>query len=110
MGSYSVEVTKQAKEQMHDISLYIARELKNREAALDLLDSFENAMASLSENPERIVLVKEEPWRSNGVRQMIVENYFLYFWIDEAMMKVYVTMVVYQRREQKNQLGNMIFK
>lgn len=30
MGSYSVEVTKQAKEQMHDISLYIARELKNR--------------------------------------------------------------------------------
>ena len=45
MKKYSVEVTLQAQEQMRDIAVYVAKELMNRDAALGLLDSFEEASA-----------------------------------------------------------------
>ena len=105
MEKYSVEVTLQASEQMWEIVLYVAKELKNKDAALGLLDAFENAILSLEEFPERVALTQEEPWRSEGVHLLIVENYNVYFWIDGKTVRV--TAVVYQKREQRKQLELM---
>lgn len=105
MEKYSVEVTLQASEQMREIVLYVAKELKNKDAALGLLDAFENAILSLEEFPERVALTQEEPWRSEGVHLLIVENYNVYFWIDDKTVRV--TAVVYQKREQRKQLELM---
>ena len=105
MEKYSVEVTLQASEQMREIVLYVAKELKNKDAALGLLDAFENAILSLEEFPERVALTQEEPWRSEGVHLLIVENYNVYFWIDGKTVRV--TAVVYQKREQRKQLELM---
>ena len=105
MEKYSVEVTLQASEQMREIVLYVAKELKNKDAELGLLDAFENAILSLEEFPERVALTQEEPWRSEGVHLLIVENYNVYFWIDDKTVRV--TAVVYQKREQRKQLELM---
>lgn len=105
MGKYSVEVTPQASEQMREIVLYVAKELKNRDAALGLLDAFENAILSLEEFPERVALTPEEPWRSEGIHQLVVENFYIYFLIDDKT--VCVTAAVYQKREQRRQLEQM---
>ena len=105
MEKYSVEVTLQASEQMREIVLYVAKELKNKDAALGLLDAFENAILSLEEFPERVALTQEEPWRSEGVHLLIVENYNVYFWIEDKTVRV--TAVVYQKREQRKQLELM---
>ena len=105
MEKYSVEVTLQASEQMREIVLYVAKELKNKDAALGLLDAFENSILSLEEFPERVALTQEEPWRSEGVHLLIVENYNVYFWIDGKTVRV--TAVVYQKREQRKQLELM---
>lgn len=105
MEKYSVEVTLQASEQIREIVLYVAKELKNKDAALGLLDAFENAILSLEEFPERVALTQEEPWRSEGVHLLIVENYNVYFWIDDKTVRV--TAVVYQKREQRKQLELM---
>lgn len=105
MGKYSVEVTLQASEQMREIAVYVAKELMNRDAALGLLDAFENALLSLEEFPERVALTPEEPWRSEGVHQLVVENFNIYFWIDDKTVRV--TAVVYQKRDQRRQLEQM---
>lgn len=105
MEKYSVEVTPQASEQMREIALYVARELKNRAAALGLLDAFESAILSLEEFPERVALAPEEPWRSEGIHQLVVENFYIYFWIDDKIVRV--TAVVYQKRDQRRQLEQM---
>ena len=55
--------------------------------------------------PERYSLVDEEPWRTEGMRKIIVKNFLIYFWIDEHNMKVQVTGVIYGRRDQVVQLG-----
>lgn len=105
MEKYSVEVTRQAQEQMREIVLYVAKELMNREAALGLLEAFEEAILSLEEFPERVALTSEEPWHNKKIHQLIVENYYVYFLIDENVVRV--TAVVYQGRDQRRQLENM---
>ena len=69
MGSklYQVKVTDQAEGQMREIARYIAVELKNPDAAINLLDLFQTAMDSLNEMPDRIALTEEGPWRQQGI-------------------------------------------
>ena len=75
--NYDVKITKQAKEQMAQIVDYISNELFAPEAAIQLLDKLENSIMALEEFPERYQLIDEEPWRSEGVRKIVVNN-FLY--------------------------------
>jgi hypothetical protein len=42
--------------------------------------------------PGRFPLTEEEaPWRSKGIRRAVVENFLVYFWIDEPQDIVWVT-------------------
>ena len=90
MQKYSVEVTLQAQEQMRDIALYVAKELMNRDAALGLLDAFEEAILSLEEFPERVALTSEEPWHSEKIHQLIVENYYLDFTTEACPFSIHL--------------------
>ncbi len=38
---------------------------------------------------------------------MVVKNFLVYFWIDDAGACVWVTAVVYGRRDQRKQLEDM---
>jgi toxin ParE1/3/4 len=107
MKEYSVKVTTSAEMQMEQISLYIAYDLENPEAALTLLNTLELSISKLSTLPHRFALIDKEPWRSKGIRVMPVKNYFVYYWISEEENKVQVTAVIYQKREQKRQLSQM---
>lgn len=104
---YTVKITAQAREQMQDITHYIAVDLQAPDAALRLLDTLEKEISALSQLPHRIALTEEEPWHSYGVHKMTVKNFLVYFWIDEDARKVQVTAVVYGRRDQAGQLTNM---
>lgn len=57
--------------------------------------------------PARIPLTQEEPWHSRGIHKMPVGNHLVYFWIDDAHSRVWITAVVYDRRLQREQLGQM---
>lgn len=57
--------------------------------------------------PHRISLTDEEPWCGEGIRNMPVKNYLVYFWIDEIKDIVYITAVIYGQREQIRQLSKM---
>lgn len=106
-NKYTVKITTQAENHMREAVRYIADELKAPEAALHLIDELEAATSSLSKFPHRIALVDEEPWRSQGIRKLLVKNFFAYFWIDEEKAEVHVTAVVYGRRDQLKQLAHM---
>lgn len=104
---YSVKVTAQAQIQMREIAQYISYELKNHDAAMNLLDTLEKAISSLSQFPQKVALTDEEPWHSLGVHRMPVKNYLVYFWIDEENFKVQVTAVIFNKRNQDSQLSKM---
>lgn len=102
---YTIKVTSQAEEQMQEIIHYIVHELKAPNAALHLLDALENSFASLTHFPQRISLIDEEPWRTNGIRRFAIKNFLVYFWIDENNMKVQIIAVISAKRDQLHQLS-----
>lgn len=106
-NDYVVKVTDQAAEQLQEITYYIAYNLQAPDSARRLLDALESEIASLSEMPSRIALMQDEPWHSHGIHRMPVGSFLVYFWIDEAAMRVLVTAVIYGKRDQVQQLHNM---
>ncbi len=107
MKEYTVKITKMAYGHMRDIVKYISNELSAPDAASNLLDLFQKKIMELSSMPGSHSLVDEEPWRSEGVRKIIVNNFLIYFWIDEKNLKVQVISVIYGRRDQVAQLSKL---
>ena len=92
--TYQVRITDQAQEQMREIAHYIANELKAADAALRLLDTLETAILALANFPQKVALTDEEPWHSQGVHRLPVQNYLVYFWVDEEAQRVQVIAVI----------------
>lgn len=107
MDMYLVHITQFAEHQLRDIRNYIVNELYAPDSANRFLDYLEKELTTLSQLPQRIVLVDEEPWHSEGIHKMVVKNFVAYFWIDEVNMIVHITAVVYKKRDQIKQLLKM---
>lgn len=105
--TYQVKLTEQAQEQLFEIVRYITYQLQEPEIARKLATKLEDAMNSLERLPKRIALTEEEPWRSEGVHKMPVKNFLVYFWVDDAQMKVQIVAVIYGRRDQVKQLSQI---
>lgn len=104
MKTYTVRITRQAREHLRGIKKHIAEELLAPEAAKNTIAAIKQEIKSLDKMPERIKLTEEEPWRSEGIHRMRVKNNYVYFWIDEENSKVQVTSVIYVARDQAGQL------
>lgn len=105
--TYLVRVTEQAQEQLYEIKQYVATCLQAPDTAQRLLKTLQDAMISLDRFPGRIALTEEEPWRSEGIRKMPVQNFLIYYWIDEENHRVQVTAVLYGKCDQARQLAQM---
>lgn len=107
MKTYTVRITRQAKEHLWSIKEYIAKELLAPDAARNMIELLKKEIKSLSQMPERIKLTEELPWRNEGIRRMRVKNYYVYFWIDEKNDRVQIISVIYVARDQEKQLKLM---
>ncbi len=107
MKEYTVKVTKQAYTNMLNIVRYIKQDLFSPEAANNLIEQLQKSINSLSQMPQRFSLVDEEPWRTEGIRKIVVKNFLIYFWIDEINEKVQVIGVIYGRRDQLTELSKL---
>ncbi len=65
-------------------------------------------MQTLSEMPQRIKTIDEEPWGSYGFRKIRIKNYYIYFWINEKKKQVQIIAVIYVKMDQVKQLEKMI--
>lgn len=97
---YIVKLTPHAIDQIRETILYIAQVLLVPETANSWSDYLEKAVSGLGTMPERYPMVEEEPWKSRGYRKMPVHNFIVYYFIDEKQKTVWVTAVVYGRRDQ----------
>lgn len=107
MRTYTVRITRQAREHLRGIKSYIANELLAPDAANNPIAAMKKEIKGLVQMPERIKLTEEEPWRSEGIRWLRIKNYYVYFWIDEENSKVQITSVIYVARDQVAQLELM---
>lgn len=107
MNEYEVRVTRQALEQIKEIVHYISNDLMAPDAAHNLLNKMKAEITKLSSFQKKHDLIDEEPWRTEGVRKIVVKNFLIYYWVDDENNRVQVTAVIYSRRDQTKQLSNM---
>lgn len=102
MNKYSVEVTDTAQSDIKDIVLYISLELKNPLSAKRLLTKFRENILSLEEMPKRQNLVKDKFLSNRGIRKVLVDNYMIFYVVDDTNSKVTVIRTLYSRRDWKS--------
>ena len=101
---YEVKMTPHAVVQIQETIAYISKVLLVPETARAWIERLEKEISSLNMMPERFPLLDREPWRSIGDRQMAVKNFIVYYFVDEKAKTVWVTSVVYARRDQLSAL------
>ena len=74
MNEYEVRVTRQALEQIKEIVHYISNDLMAPDAAHNLLYKMKAEIIKLSSFPKKHDLIDEEPWRTEGVRKVVIPS------------------------------------
>ena len=104
---YEVKLTAQAIRQIEETVQYISKILLEPEIARKWADILQHEILKLDSLPSRYSLIEEEPWRTRGIRKMPVKNFLVYYLIDEEKKTVWITSVIYGRRDQTAALLDM---
>lgn len=105
MTGYRIEIENAAERDMYYIFSYITETLKEPASALQIYKSIKEQIGKLSTIPARNRMVDDQPCASIGVRRLFVENYVVFYVIDETALTIHVIRVLYNRREWQSILG-----
>ena len=102
MKQYVVRITDKAMADMEEIYNYIAIQLQAPENAMGQYNRIAEAIEGLNVFPERVKLVEPELERIMGLRQLVIDNYSV-FYVTENM-DVIVTRVLYSAMDISRRL------
>ncbi len=101
---YKLEYLPVVRQDMIDIMRYISHELGNISAATKLAEEMIEAADKLTSFPyaheayQPIRALKQE------YRKLLVQNYIMFYWVDNENMTITITRVVYARRNYEKLL------
>ncbi len=93
---FHVKISKDAKEDLQKIYTYIAEELLSPEVAVNQLERIEASILSLDNMPTRHRVYNED--LSTCIRFLPVNNYCIFYLIDEKNAQVHIIRVLYGAR------------
>lgn len=97
--SYTVGYSVEALDDLREIYSYIANELLVPETAAAQLDRIRKEVRSLDLIPARYTLVDWEPWHSMKIHQLPVDNFIVYYLVDDEKRAVTVARIFYGGRD-----------
>ena len=104
---YDVIFAPNAVDDLIQIQDYIANTLMVPDVARHYTGEIRSQIAGLDCFPNRHPLVQDEPHFSNGVHWMPVNNFIVYYEVDEELKLVIILAVVYKRRDQLDALSEI---
>ena len=97
--NYKVVYSADALDDLREIYVYIADELLVPETATAQVGRIRKEVRSLDFMPTRYALVEWEPWHSMKMHKLPVDNFIVYYMIDDEQMVVTVVRVLYDGRD-----------
>lgn len=101
---WNVVYSAQARSDLRNIYEYIAYDLLVPETAAGQTRRIMKEIRALDEMPMRHPLYKDEPWNSQGVRYVPVDNYLVFYLPVEPKNTVNIIRIMYGGRDICNQL------
>lgn len=99
--SYSVSYSPEAMDDLREIYSYIAFTLLVPETAEKQVNRIRKEVRSLGFMSSRYSLVDWEPWKSMGMHKVPVDNFVVYYTVDDDSHTVTVIRIFYGGREGK---------
>ncbi len=94
-SNYGLKFTPLAEGDLDEIYGYISTRLFAEMAAVNLMDKIENAIKRLARFPFSCSLVSDKSLKNRGYRKLIVDNYVVFYLVNEAEQKVIIMRVLY---------------
>ena len=107
MQSYDIIITPDAEIDLCEIKDYITNEFFSPDTALTYTNEIKAEITKLEYLAPSIAPVPDEPFHSKGIRKIIANKFFVYYWINENTNTVFVLNVIYQRRDQLKSLKHL---
>lgn len=97
--NYSIVYSAKAKEDLQAIYSYIAFVLLVPDTAKDQVNRIRKAVRSLDFMPLRNLIVDWEPWKSMKMYRIPVDNFLVFYTVDEGDLLVTIIRIVYAKRD-----------
>ena len=97
--SYKVIYSPAATEDLISIYSYICFKLQAADTAREQINRIRDAVRKLDELPERFEAVDWEPWASINMRKVPVDNYVVFYSVDNKKRQVIIVRILYGGRD-----------
>ena len=95
---YEVFITETAFKDLADIAFYVSDALQEPDISKKLIATIKEGVFSLENLPNRNALVTDKYLASKGYRKLLVENYLVFYIVSDDEKMVYVSRVLYAKR------------
>lgn len=98
MNLYRVEYSQEALVDIKSIYTYISQILHAPLTARRQVNRIRKEIRDLEAFPTKYVLVECEPWASMKMHRLPIDNYIVFYFVDEQAMAVKIVRIVYGGR------------
>lgn len=102
--THSLKFSPKASEDLDQIYSYISGKLYAEEAAHNLLEKIERNIMKLRYFPYSGSFVLDEPVKNKGYRKLVVDNYIVFYLVNELDKKVVIMRILYGAVTYQNML------
>ena len=102
--NYRIKFTPIASEDLEEVYHYISKELYAEAAATNLLEKIEEKVMRLIEYPFSCSHVEDDSLRRKGYRKLIVDNYIVFYLVDQNKEQVNIMRVLYGSQKYQSLL------
>lgn len=102
--NYQIKFTPIASEDLAGIYHYISKELHAEGAAVNLMEKIEEGVMRLKDYPFSCNYVDDEFLKKKGYRKLIINNYIVFYLVDEDKEQVNIMRILYGRQEYQTLL------
>jgi addiction module RelE/StbE family toxin len=101
-NSYSLKFTAKASEDLEQIYSYISARLFAETAADNLLERIESSIMRLKTLPYSCSFVFDEPLKNRGYRKLIIDNYIVFYLVNELDRQIVIMRILYGARNYQD--------
>jgi len=101
-SSFHVKFTAAAYDDSEQIYSYISKKLLAETAADNLLEKIESSIMRLKKFPYSGSLVSDEPLRKRGYRKLIIDNYIVFYLVNEMDKQAVIMRILYGAQNYQN--------